>query len=186
MEARIAVEKLPYYTPTPDRLPDLVPVRHACGRILYAFLEGEGQIFYRDIKGQSLPIHDCPHCEYPLDMDWMRPLWRVHPMPYWMAVLTIARRVCSNCWGRLDMTRRDIAVQDADGNWEAHRIVFCPECQHETIGYVTHRWVDTCRQQDATDYEATFPGLAEMLGIEVPKPPEPKKSRNELLNQLGF
>lgn len=188
MEARIAVEKLPYYVAPPERLPDLTPVRHACGRILYANLDGEWAMFYRDIKGQSPRLDHCPHCEYPLDMGWMRPLWRVHPMPYWMAVLTVARRVCSNCWGRLDMTRRDIAVQNADGQWEARRIVFCPACQHETIGYVTHRWVDICREKDAAEYDATFPGLAEMLGIEVPKPPEPKpkKSRNECLKELGF
>lgn len=185
MEDRIAVERLPYYVAAPERTQDLFPVRHACGRILYANLDGECPLFYRDIKGATPVIQDCPHCNYPLDMDWMRPLWRVHPMPYWMAVLTIARRVCSNCWGRLEMTRHDIAVQDADGMWEAHRLVFCPACKYETIGYVTHRWVERCRQQDDQDYKEAFPGLAEMLGVEVPEV-EPKKSRNELLNQLGF
>jgi hypothetical protein len=191
--------------PYPDTSPidftrTLIPTRHACGEILYADLEGDSPVFYNRHAvtptehplTTSRPILSCPRCDYPLDMDWMRPLWLVTPMPYELAVRTIARRVCSNCWGQLEMSARDIPVYDDDGNqvMESHRLVTCHDCRYETIGYVTQRWVGHAREQDYLDYGLCLIGLSEALELTeadgLPIRVNQPQTREQLLASLGF
>jgi hypothetical protein len=198
--------------PYPDTSPIdftryLIPTRHACGEILYADLEGDYPVFFSRHAVThkitptgashplltSRPILSCPRCDYPLDMDWMRPLWLVSPMPYELAARTISRRVCSNCWGQLDMSARDIPVYDDEGNqiMESHRLVLCHDCQYETIGYVTQRWVGYAREQDYLDYGLCLIGLSEALelteadGLPI-RVNQPKQTQAQLLESLGF
>lgn len=190
----------PYAAASPiDYDTPLFPQRHACGRVLFADLRGDDPIFYAVASPtdyrmkESRSILACPHCHYPLDMDWMRPLYLVEPMPFEMAVRTESRKVCSNCWGQVTMSRHDLTVHDDDGNPlpGAHRIVLCHDCRYETIGYVTQRWVGHAREQDYLDYGRCLIGLAEALelteadGLPI-RVNQPILTPTESLAQLGY
>lgn len=176
------------------------PVRHACGRVLYADLQSEYPLFYtrqalirgltrERVNELSPAIQECPYCPYPLDMDWMRHLWLIDPMPYHLAVLCVARRVCSNCWGKLDIAVRSTPVWNEEyGIFEEGVMVLCPDCRYETIGYVSSRYAEVVRQADAENFETCAAGLTEALELEqeTPEPPQPKASREEILARLGF
>lgn len=198
MNDQIDVTRLPGYTPSPLTDTKLIAVRHACGRVLYADLESEYPVFYgrESVTGKSdillrtgKPIRDCPHCNYPLDMDWMRPLWLVNAMPYHLAVLTVSRRVCSNCWGHVEITARAAPIYNADYEIEEMGVlVLCPQCRYETIGYVSSRYVEMVRKSDTENFDACAGGLSEALELTPPKTaePEPTLTRNQLVAQLGF
>lgn len=173
MKSSIDVTKLKGYKPNPHPVTDtpIFPQRHACGRVLYADLSGEIPMFYPSVAasahdhliGGYRPLLSCPYCDYPLDMDWMRPLYLVYPMPYSLAVRTCSNRVCSNCWGELHIASQPFAVEDSD---EAHVVVLCHTCRHETISYVTRRYVGYAREQDYIDYGLCVIGLSEALGLD--------------------
>lgn len=162
--------------PVINRNVPLFPSRHACGNLVYADIQSDYPVFYTRYaaspNGEYLryghsPIHACPACDYPLDLDWMRPLYLVQPMPFEMATRTETRKVCSNCWGQLHMGNRDVPVYDDDGNLieGSHRLVLCHDCMYETIGYVTQRYVGFARERDYLDYGNCLIGLAEALEL---------------------
>jgi len=172
---------------------DLIPCRHVCGEIVYAALESEYPLFYNrvDPKGAGRSILSCPRCDSPLNMDWMRKLYLVEPMPYATAVRTMSR-VCSNCWGwELEMSGC-IPTFNADDNLtEDYRLVTCKKCGVETRGYVTQRYVGYAREQDSLDYGRAITGLAEALELEQEGLPIQLPTRNKLtehgnLAMLGF
>lgn len=187
----------PYTDESPiDHDTPLFPRRHACGRVLFADLSGDYPVFYARASAndhrrkEDRPILSCPHCDYPLNLDWMRPLYLVEPMPYEMAVRTESRKVCSNCWGQVVMSRRDVPAYDDEGNLlpGSHRIVLCHLCRYETLGYVTQRWVGHAREQDYLDYGRCLIGLSEALEISdgLPIRIDQPKSQKELLAAMGF
>ena len=198
MNASLDVTKIKGYVPR-DETPDifLIPVRHACGRVLYADLDGDYPVFYppsaadhtdRLRKGKK-PVLSCPFCAYPLDMDWMRPLYLVSPMRYDLAVRTCGHRVCSNCWGQLQIASNGIPVLDEEsGRMESHVLVLCHECKYETIAYVTQRYVGFARERDYLDYGRCVIGLSEALELTEADgiPVRIKSSRSELIASLGF
>lgn len=201
MNDQIDVTKLPGYTPSPLTNTKLIAVRHACGRVLFADLEGDYPIFYgresvsmghNDILLRSgKQIHDCPHCHYPLDMDWMRPLWLVRAMPYHLAVLTASRRVCSNCWGHVEITARSAPIYNEEYEiMEMGVMVLCPKCRYETVGYVSSYYVDKAKKADIESFEVCAAGLSEALELTPPPPAKAERmerpGRNQLIAQLGF
>lgn len=152
----------------------LIPFRHACGEIVHANLEGDYPIFYdrhsaigihSRLKDGKRPILSCPRCDYPLSLDWMRRLYHVDPMPSNIAELTIARRVCSNCWGQLQIVSHGICVIDDDGTPLSYSLVLCHECKYETVAYVTQKYVGYAREKDYLDYGRCVIGLAEALEL---------------------
>lgn len=169
----------------------LVPIRHVCGNILHANLEGDSPIFYNRFTGSGIylrftggaPLLSCPRCPYPLNMDWVKPLYLVDPMPSNLAVLTIGRRVCSNCWGGLG-----IGGYTSEGD----ALVLCHRCRWETIGYVTMKYVGHAREKDYLDYGLCIMGLAEALELEQEGLPfdlsvvKQPKSKEVNLMELGF
>jgi len=190
MDASLDITRLPYYKPSPLTSTYLVPVRHACGYVLYADLNSEYVLFYtrHDVTGYrhilltgKSPISKCTRCEYPLSMDWLRPLWHIEPMPYHLAILTKARRVCSNCWGPLDT----IGHMTVEGSTEDHTFVWCSQCKYETIGYVTNRYATEAIRSDKENFELCKTGLAEALGIELPAP-RARQTQTKNLHELGF
>jgi len=197
MNASLDPTKLPYYKP-PVVKPETItiPQRHACGEIVNADLRGEYVLFYSrfDALGTGSPLLSCPACEMPLNMDWMRPLWLVDPMPYDLALRTVNNRVCSNCWGMLVMTQAYIPIPDEEsGLTLSGEMVYCKKCLHETRAYVTTRWVGRAREEDYLNYGLAIIGLAEAMQLDesdgLPIKPvykQPKKTSAELIASLGF
>lgn len=194
MQAYLDPTKLKGYQVSPLTNTYLIPQRHVCGRIVFADLNGEYAVFYtryavtghRNIllSGKK-PIENCPHCNYPLSMDWMRPLYHIQPMPYPMALQTKARRVCSNCWGPLEIINHHIPVlNEESGLMEEHALIWCPLCKYETIGYVTERYTQEARRSDQELYTLCVNGLSEVLGLEIPK--RENKSVKQSMEELGF
>lgn len=196
MNASLDPTKLKGYDPKNSYqkpLPDLIPARHVCGEIVHANLEGEYVLFYtrHDQKGTGHAIYECPRCEYPLTMDWMRRLYYVEPMPYDTAVRTMSR-VCSNCWGwQLEMSGT-IKVHDEETGLDMdYRLVTCKDCGVETRGFVTSRYVGFAREKDRIDYGRAIYGIAEALELEqgnlpVKLPTRAKRSISANLVELGF
>lgn len=170
----------------------MIPQRHVCNEIVYADLESDYALFYprTDSKGAGRPILSCPRCSDPLNMDWMRPLYQVEPMPYATALRTEGK-VCSNCWGRVQIASGPIPVYNPEVNlMEDYRIVLCLSCREETRGYVTQRYVGYAREADYLDYGRAITGLAEALELEqegLPIKIKTKKlSVSENIAMLGF
>lgn len=195
MKSEIDVTKLPGYVPRVEKkLPErfLVPKRHICGEIVQADISGESVSFYSRFnkEGTGRPITLCPLCGVVLDMEWMRALYLVEPMPTDLAIRTEGK-VCSNCWGWKWKVYR-VPVYDADGFQlaEEYRLVLCESCREETRGYVTQRYVGYAREQDALDYGRALNGLIEALELEQEGQPvnveKIKKSTNEIMSALGF
>lgn len=173
----------------------LVPQRHVCGEILQADMSSEYVLWYPrfDTKGEGAPLVKCPACNYPLGMAWTRRLYLVEPMRYDLAVVTAGHRVCSNCWGQLEISPLSIGVWDDDmAMILTYNYVLCNRCDYETRAYVTHRYVGYARQQDYVDYGRAIIGLAEALelteadGLPINLRPPVKRTTNELLTELGF
>jgi len=170
----------------------IIPKRHLCGEIVQANITGESVLFYTrfDREGKGLPIILCPNCGMPLEMEWMRALYLVEPMPSDLAIRTESK-VCSNCWG-WKWEVYNVPVFDEDGFQLTgeHRLVLCAECLEETRGYVTQRYVGYAREKDALDYGRALNGLIEALELEQEGMPvkveKVRKTTNELLNILGF
>ena len=197
MKAFIDATKLPGYRPQWEyhkEAPDLIPVRHVCGEIVYAALESDYPQFHQrsDPKGTMPAITVCPSCEYPLTMDWMKRLYYVDPMPYHVAIRTLGM-VCSNCWGQLEMSKSFALYDEEEGREIDHALVTCRDCGVETRGYVTHRYVGRAREKDYLDYGRAIQGIAEALELEQeglpfqlqPRQPE-KLSISANLAMLGF
>ena len=202
MKDDIDATKLPGYRPEwsilservspPERT--IVPKRHLCGEIVQADITGESVMFFSryHTKGEGVIITHCPLCGGKLDMDFMRALYLVEPMPTDLAIRAEGK-VCSNCWG-WKWKVHPVPVYDEDGFQlpEEYRLVLCEACQEETRGYVTQRYVGYAREADALNYGRALNGLIEALELEQEGQPvnvEPlkvKKTRNELLNILGF
>lgn len=195
MESSIDITKLKGYRPEWEYkkpAPDLIPVRHVCGEIVYANLESEYPPFYdrNNPKGNSNPLSACPRCEYPLTMDWMQSLYRVEPMPYDVAIRTMGK-VCSNCWGQLEMSKSFPVWDEDEGLFISCARVTCRTCGEETRGYVTHRYVGYARERDYLDYGRAIQGIAEALeleqdGLPFKLPTKEKLSERANLAQLGF
>lgn len=184
MISSIDVTKIPGYVAPIVTDQKTIPVRHACGNILYADLTSEYPVFYgkhsispypyENLLIGARPLKKCPACSYPLNMDWMRNLYLVEPMDYYLAILTVGRRVCSHCWGQLISTR-----------YGSKEIVLCHQCTYDTIGYVTHRFVDSARASDLETYETCAEGLRQALELD-PEPVREKRPNSALMTELGF
>lgn len=195
MNASLDPTKLPGYNPDwvyKKPPPDLIPVRHVCGEIVYADLESEYPPFYDRFnpKGNGRPLTACPRCEYPLNMDWMKRLYFVEPMPHHVAIRTM-NMVCSNCWGQLEMSKDFGLWSEEEQMFITHNFVTCHECAEETRGYVTHRYVGRAREKDYLDYGRAIQGIAEALeldqeGLPFKLPTREKKTNSELMSALGF
>lgn len=185
MNASLNPTKLPGYRKEWElkkTTPDLIPVRHVCGEIVYADLESEYPPFYHraDPKGESHPLTACPRCEYPLNMDWMKRLYFVDPMPYATAIRTL-HMACSNCWGQLEMSKC-LSVYDEEDDMPCdYRLVTCRACGVETRGYVTHRYIGRVREKDYLDYGRAIQGIAEALELEQEGLPFKLETKNEKL-----
>jgi len=191
--------KLPGYRPEwayhPPAVPVqvIVPKRHLCGEIVQADISGEDVLFYPrfNTEGKGAPIKICPLCGLELDMEYMRALYLVEPMPSNLAIRAEGK-VCSNCWGWKWNVYRAIPVYDEDGlQLDArHDLVLCANCLEETRGYVTQRYVGFAREKDALDYGRALNGLIEALELEQEGQPvqveKVKHTRAENMAALGF
>jgi hypothetical protein len=194
MDAQIDVTKLKGYnadwTYKKAAVSTLVPCRHVCGEIVQADLSSDYPIFYNrtNLTGTGVPLTSCQKCESPLTMDWMKKLYYVDPMPYDTAVRTRSK-VCSNCWGMLEMSRFCIPTWDEDeGMLLDYRMVICRHCQYETRGYVTSRYVGFSKERDQLNYNAAVIGLSEALELEceLPRNEPIRISERSNLAMLGF
>lgn len=170
----------------------LIPVRHICGRIVYADLESEYPVYYTRhavtnyghiLLTGRIPVCDCPYCEYPLNMDWMLPLFHIRPMPLGMALQNRARRVCSNCWGDLEIANYHIPTLLDDGTTEFYALLWCPVCRYDTMGYVTRRFADESRRKDCAEYDLYIASTNLDKKVDQPKQ---RISAEESLRLLGF
>lgn len=186
----IDVTKLKGYKPSSLTMEYLIPKRHACGRILYANLASEYPVFYTRqavtghnniLKTGQTALTKCPHCPYPLNMDWMRPLYYIRPMPYYMAMQTKARRVCSNCWGELEIENHRVPVE-VDEKIELYALIWCPVCKYETIGFVTRRFAEESKRKNDAEYKLYTESMEDKSKVVN----QPKKSAAESLALLGY
>lgn len=170
----------------------LIPQRHWCGEIVNVDLAGEAPMFYGrfNLTGTGRPMVNCPRCEEPLDMLWMRRLWLVDPMPYTAAIKTAGHKLCSNCWGyQFDLIDSPPEPDEETGLMQKMALVICKACGVETIGYVTQRYVGRAREQDYLDYGNSVIGLSEALEITEGLPVKfeaPKQTTQQLMKSLGF
>jgi hypothetical protein len=91
-----------------------------------------------------------------------------------MAILTVGRYVCSNCWGELE-TR-------ADPRDYSLSFVVCKRCQDDTKGYVTRHFAD--RRRGESEFEKLeVTRMLQENGV-LPKPE--KRTVGQNLKELGF
>ena len=91
-----------------------------------------------------------------------------------LAILTVGRYVCSNCWGELE-TR-------ADPRDYSMSFVICIKCQDDTKGYVTRYFAN--RRRGESEFEKLE--VTRMLQEQGVLPKPERKTIGENLRQLGF
>ena len=101
-------------------------------------------------------------------------------MPLDLAIKTVGRYVCANCWGELEH------FNSFDGKGE---MVWCKTCKDDTTGYVTRYYADR-RRTDSVFENNEANRLLRTIGI-LPALPGPRLRPGETqeqatIRELGF
>jgi hypothetical protein len=161
----------------------VITFRHVCGEIFHARATEQDVLFFprfdRQCTGQ--PVTICRLCEEIIDLDWLRPLYIVEPMPRALAINTASNKNCSNCWQH-GFIFQDVEVLREDGTSEKMLRVLCATCLEETRGYVSTHYIGRALEQDRINWRASFEGIYEALGIEPPA--KKRRTTEEILAEL--